>query len=169
MVWGRWNYVLYLLHNLETFMSSAATVFVHATLKHSQKVPRAKNGTFWFPRMDYHDSWFKYHSIALVFLYNIRLEWSFGVDPKLHAVKRSINFCSFTIETLNRICINQWQSLLGVVQRYCAAITGLLEGLQKVVKVFITSLLCHHHTLTTVYRESAQAATAMVRGPRWSS
>ena len=37
-------------------MSSAATAFVHATLKHSQKVPRAKSGTFWFPRMDSHDS-----------------------------------------------------------------------------------------------------------------
>ena len=37
-------------HNPETFMSSAATAFVHATLKRSQKVPRAKSGTFWFPR-----------------------------------------------------------------------------------------------------------------------
>ena len=43
-------------HNPETFMSSAATAFVHATLKRSQKVPRAKSGTFWFPRMDSHDS-----------------------------------------------------------------------------------------------------------------
>ena len=37
-------------------MSSAATAFVHATLKRSQKVPRVKSGTFWFPRMDSHDS-----------------------------------------------------------------------------------------------------------------
>ena len=43
-------------HNPETFMSSAAIAFVHATLKRSQKVPRAKSGTFWFPRMDSHDS-----------------------------------------------------------------------------------------------------------------
>ena len=43
-------------HNLETFMRSAATAFVHATLKRSQKVPRVKSGTFWFPRMDSHDS-----------------------------------------------------------------------------------------------------------------
>ena len=43
-------------HNPETFMSSAATAFVHATLKRSQKVPRAKSGTFWFPWMDSHDS-----------------------------------------------------------------------------------------------------------------
>ena len=43
-------------YNPETFMSSAATAFVHATLKRSQKVPRAKSGTFWFPRMDSHDS-----------------------------------------------------------------------------------------------------------------
>ena len=30
-------------------MSSAATAFVQATRKHSQKVPRTKSGTFWFP------------------------------------------------------------------------------------------------------------------------
>ena len=51
-----------------------------------------------------------------------------------------------------------------------AAIKGLLEGLQKVVKAFTTCLLCRHHTLTTtVDRESAQAAIEMVRGPRSSS
>ena len=43
-------------YNPETFMSSAATAFMHATLKRSQKVPRAKSGTFWFPWMDSHDS-----------------------------------------------------------------------------------------------------------------
>ena len=42
-------------HKLETFMSSAASAFVHATCKHSQKVPHAKSGTFWFPWMDSHD------------------------------------------------------------------------------------------------------------------
>ena len=43
-------------YNPETFMSSTATAFVHATLKRSQKVPRAESGTFWFPGMDSHDS-----------------------------------------------------------------------------------------------------------------
>ena len=43
-------------YNPETFMSSAATAFVHATLKRSQKVPHTNSGTFWFPRMDSHDS-----------------------------------------------------------------------------------------------------------------
>ena len=43
-------------HNPETFMSSAATAFVHATLKRSQKLPRVKSGTFWFPRMASRDS-----------------------------------------------------------------------------------------------------------------
>ena len=43
-------------YNPETFMSSAATAFVHVTLKRSQKVPRAKSGTFWFPKMDSHGS-----------------------------------------------------------------------------------------------------------------
>ena len=43
-------------YNPETFMSSAVTAFVHATLKRSQKVTRAKSGTFWFPKMDSHDS-----------------------------------------------------------------------------------------------------------------
>ena len=43
-------------YNPETFMSSAATAFMHATLKRSQKVPCAKSGTFWFPWMDSHDS-----------------------------------------------------------------------------------------------------------------
>ena len=56
-----------------------------------------------------------------------------------------------------------------MVERY-AAIKGLLEGLEKVVKAFTTSLLCHHDTLTaTIDRVSAQAATGMVRGPRVSS
>ena len=49
-------FLLFKSYNPETFMSSAATAFVHATLKRSQKVPRAKSGTFWFPRMDSHDS-----------------------------------------------------------------------------------------------------------------
>ena len=43
-------------YNPETFMSSAVTAFVHATRKRSQKVPRAKSGTFWFPWMDSHVS-----------------------------------------------------------------------------------------------------------------
>ncbi len=30
--------------------------FCHATRKRSQKVPRIKSGTFWFPWMDSHDS-----------------------------------------------------------------------------------------------------------------
>ena len=42
--------------NPETFMSSAASAFVHAIRKRSQKVPRVKSGTFWFPWMDSHDS-----------------------------------------------------------------------------------------------------------------
>ena len=42
--------------NPETFMSFAASAFVHATLKHSQKVPRVKSGAFRFPWMDSHDS-----------------------------------------------------------------------------------------------------------------
>ena len=43
-------------------MSSAATAFVHATLKRSQKVPRAKSGTFgslgWIPmiQVPFHSS-----------------------------------------------------------------------------------------------------------------
>ena len=43
-------------HNPEMFMRSAASAFVHATRKRSQKVPRAKSGAFWFPWMDSHDS-----------------------------------------------------------------------------------------------------------------
>jgi hypothetical protein len=40
-------------------------------------VPRAQSGTFWFPWMDSHDST---HSIALVLLYNMRLERSFSIE-----------------------------------------------------------------------------------------
>ena len=50
------TFCLFKSHNPETFMSSAASAFVHATRKHSQKVPRAKSGVFWFPWMDSHDS-----------------------------------------------------------------------------------------------------------------
>ena len=50
-----------------------------------------------------------------------------------------------------------------MVQRYYAAIKGLLEGLQKVVKAFTISLLRHHDTLTPIVdRVSAQAATGML-------
>ena len=58
-------------HNPKTLMSSAVSAFVHATRKRSQKVPRTKSGTFWFP---------KHHSLALVLLYNIRLERSFSIE-----------------------------------------------------------------------------------------
>ena len=37
-------------YNLETLMSSAASAFVHATLKRSQKVPRVKVGHLGSPR-----------------------------------------------------------------------------------------------------------------------
>ena len=50
------TFCLFKSYNPETFMSSAATAFVHDTRKCSQEVPRAKSGTFWFPRMDSHDS-----------------------------------------------------------------------------------------------------------------
>ena len=43
-------------HNPKTFMSSAASAFVHATPKRSQKVPRVKSGAFRFPWIDSHDS-----------------------------------------------------------------------------------------------------------------
>ena len=43
-------------HYPETFMSSAASAFVHAALKRSQKVPHVKGGAFRFPWMDSHDS-----------------------------------------------------------------------------------------------------------------
>ena len=43
-------------HNPETFMSSAASAFVHATLKCLQKAPHIKSGAFRFPWMDSHDS-----------------------------------------------------------------------------------------------------------------
>ena len=50
------TFSLFKSYNSETFMTSAASAFVHATRKRSQKVPRAKSGTFWFPWMDSHDS-----------------------------------------------------------------------------------------------------------------
>ncbi len=68
-------------YNMETFMSSTASAFVHATRKRYQKVPRAKSGTFWFPWMDPVDGfqWFNPNSIALVLLFNMRLERSFSI------------------------------------------------------------------------------------------
>ena len=64
-------------YNPETFMSSAASDFVHATRKRSQKVPRAKSGTFWFPWMDSHDS-APFNSSCVA--HNIRLERSFSIE-----------------------------------------------------------------------------------------
>ena len=85
-------------------MSSAVTAFVHATLKRSQNVPRAKSGTFWFPTMDSHDSSTIPCYSACVLQYKTGTK--FFHSAKLYAVK-SINFCYFTIETLNKMRINQ--------------------------------------------------------------
>ena len=94
-------------YNPEIFMSSVATTFVLATLKYSLTNSASHKKWHVFP----YDGFprFKYHSIALVLLYNnIRLERRFSIKWfKLHAVKNSINFCYFTIETLNKIRINQ--------------------------------------------------------------
>ena len=59
-------------------MSSAVNVFVHAIHKHSQKVPRVRSGIFLvcldqFPL-------FNNHSVALVLLYNMRLEQSLSIE-----------------------------------------------------------------------------------------
>ena len=60
-------------HNPETFMSSAAIAFVHAVCKRSQKCLAQKVVRFgslgWIPMI-----------IALVLLYNMRLERSFSIE-----------------------------------------------------------------------------------------
>ena len=104
-------------HNLETFMSSAASAFVHATRKRSQKVPRAKSGTFWFPWMDSHDSMIQvpFNSSCVVLQYKTGTKFFHRAVPKLHTVKNStkiaILLCTFTYKPMTS----------NIVQAYIAA------------------------------------------------
>ena len=74
-------------HNPETFMSSTATAFVHATHKrfcamcYSQALTKSASRKKWYVLVPLDGfPWFKHHSIALVLLYNIRLEQSFSIE-----------------------------------------------------------------------------------------
>ena len=46
-----------------------------------EKVPCIKSGTFWFP-------WMNHHSVALVLLYNMRLERSFSIKRIYQDLKK---------------------------------------------------------------------------------
>ena len=100
--------------NPETFMSSAVTTFVHATLKRSQKVARF-GSLGWIPMIQV-----PFHSSCVALQYETRTKFFRRAVPKLYAVKNSINFCYFTIETLNKIRINQRQSFLGGTKILCS-------------------------------------------------
>ena len=73
-------------------MSSAATAFVHATLKRSQKVPRVKVARFgslgWIPMIQV-----PFCSSCIALQYKTGTKFFHRAVPKLHAVKNSINFC----------------------------------------------------------------------------
>ena len=82
-------------------MSSAATAFVHATLKRSQKVPRF-GSLGWIPMIQV-----PFNSPCTALQYETGMKFFHRAVPKLHAVKNSIKLCYFIIETLNKIRINQ--------------------------------------------------------------
>ena len=69
-------------------MSSAATAFMHATLKRSQKVPRAKSGTFWFPRMIQAS----FYSSCTALHYKTGTKFFHRAVPVLYGIKKLENF-----------------------------------------------------------------------------
>ena len=88
-------------YNPETFMSSTAMAFVHATRKCSRK------WYIWFPWMDSHDS-----STIQQLLYCST--WNKVFPLSSSQVTCCYKFCYFTLETLTKIHVrtNQWQSFL---------------------------------------------------------
>ena len=62
-------------------MSSAATAFVHATLKHSQKVARF-GSLGWIPMIQV-----PFHSSCIALQYKTGMKFFHRAVPKLHAVK----------------------------------------------------------------------------------
>ena len=100
------TFCLFKSHIPETFMSSAATAFVHATLKCSQKcltLKVARLGSLgWIPTIQV-----PFNSSCTALQYETGTKFFHRAVPKLHAVKNSIKFCYFIIETLNKIRINQ--------------------------------------------------------------
>ena len=98
-------------YNLETFMSSAATAFVHDTGKRSQKVPRAKTGTFWFPRMDSQDSK-TFNSSCTTLQYKTGMKVFCRAVPELHGIKKLENFSTTAwyspclLEVLSRLILS---------------------------------------------------------------
>ena len=93
-------------YNPETFVSSAATAFVHDTLKCSQKCLAQKVARFgslrWIPMIQV-----PFNSSCTALQYETGMKFLHRVVPKLHAAKNSIKFCYFIIETLNKIRIIQ--------------------------------------------------------------
>ena len=82
-------------------MSSAATAFMHATLKRSQKVARF-GSPGWIPMIQA-----SFNCSCTALQYKTGTKFFHRAVPKLHAVTNSIKFCYFIIETLNKIRINQ--------------------------------------------------------------
>ena len=68
-------------------MSSAATASVHATRKHSQKVPSTKSGTFWFPWVDPMTQ-VSFHSSCVALQYETGTKFFHRAVAELHAVKK---------------------------------------------------------------------------------
>ena len=86
-------------HHPEIFMNSAASVFVDATCKRSQKCLAQKVGHLGSP------GWFKHHSIALVLLYKTGTKFFHWAVPELHTVKNSTKI---VISLYTFTCTNQW-------------------------------------------------------------
>ena len=82
-------------------MSSAASAFVHATLKRSQKVARFGSlGCIPMIQVPFNSSCVALQSETGTKVFHQAV-------PKLHAVKNSIKFCYFTKETMNKMHVNQ--------------------------------------------------------------
>ena len=61
-----------------------------------------------------------FNSSCTALQYETGMKFFHWVVPKLHTIKKSINFCYFTIETLNKIRTNQWQNFLGGTKILCS-------------------------------------------------
>ena len=78
-------------YNPETFMSSAATAFVHATLKKCLAQKVAHFGSLgWIPMIQV-----PFHSSCVALQYKTGTKFFHRAVPKLYAVKNSINFLLF--------------------------------------------------------------------------
>ena len=112
-------FVSFKSHNLEMSMSSSehfCACYVHAICKHSKKnLPQKLHILVPLGRFP----WFNHHSVALVLLYNMKLEWSFPVE-RFWSYTPEKNWHisthdSWVVSCISSVCLNR---LVSYIQNY---------------------------------------------------